>query len=179
MWFLKATGVSMIWTAVSIACLAAEPMTASPPAATNAPATAKEKPSATSEKIVPIEKVERVDVERFDDKKQVDFPWGWIRWIVTAKQNPGAEMTYGIVYIKPHQANPLHMHPNCTEYLHVLEGSCEHLVGDKWVKLKAGDVARIPKRVQHMARTGDEGLKAVIVYDNGDRQVVTLGEGKE
>jgi quercetin dioxygenase-like cupin family protein len=163
----------MIFTAVSTVSFAAEPTTASPPAPI------KEKPATTGDKSAPIVKVEKVDVEHFDDKKQVDYPWGWIRWMVTAKQNPGAEMTYGIVYIKPHQANPLHMHPNCTEYLHVLEGSCEHLVGDKWVKLKAGDVARIPRRVQHMARTGDEGLKAVIVYDNGDRQVVPLGESKE
>jgi quercetin dioxygenase-like cupin family protein len=162
----------MIFAAASLACLAAEPMTATPPSTTKEQLSNGEKPT-------PLEKVEKVDVEHFDEKEQVDYPWGWIRWMVTAKQNPGAEMTYGIVYIKPYEKNPLHMHPNCTEYLHVLEGSCEHLVGDKWVKLKVGDVARIPKKTQHMARTGRDGMKAVIVYDSGDRQVLMLGEGKD
>jgi quercetin dioxygenase-like cupin family protein len=170
MYVLAATGASLILAAVLTARLAAEPATAAQPTAE------KEK---GKEEVVAIQKVEKTEVEHFDDKKQIDYPWGWIRWMVTAKQNPGAEMTYGIVYIKPYEMNPLHMHPNCTEYLHVLEGGCEHLVGDKWVTLKPGDVARIPKAVQHMARTRGEGMKAVIVYDSGDRQFVQLGEGKE
>ncbi len=101
---------------------------------------------ANEKQAIAIQKVDQVIVGHFDNQKQIDYPWGWIRWMITSQQNLGVEMTYGIVYIKPNQSNPLHMHPNCTEYLHVLEGSCEHLVGDKWVELKVGDVARIPKR---------------------------------
>lgn len=166
MYSLKRIGAFMTLAAVSVACFAEEPAKSEP------------LPGAT-EKVTPITSVEEVVVEHFKEKKQVDYPWGWIRWMVTAKDNPGAEMTYGIVYIKPYEMNPLHMHPNCTEYLHVLEGGCEHLVGDKWVTLKEGDVARIPKAVQHMARTSHDGLKAVIVYSSGDRQVMILGEGKD
>jgi quercetin dioxygenase-like cupin family protein len=162
----EAIGASMIFSILSTVCLAAEPATLNTPI-----------PAHTNKDA--IQKVDKVVVEHFDEKEQQEYPWGWIRWMITEKQNPGAEMTYGIVYIKPYQMNPLHMHPNCAEYLHVLEGGCEHLVGDKWVKLKVGDVARIPKAVQHMARTGHEGLKAVIVYSSGDRQFVQLGEGKE
>lgn len=171
MWTLAATGASVVVGAMLAARLAAEPATVAAP-----PATEKDKKAA---EVVPITKVEKAVVEQFEEQKQIDYPWGWIRWMITAKENPGAEMTYGIVYIKPYEMNPLHMHPNCTEYLHVLEGGCEHLVGDQWVHLKAGDVARIPKAVQHMARTRKEGMKAVIVYDSGDRQFVQLGEGKE
>ena len=101
-------------------------------------------------------------------------PWGSIRWVMNAQIDPAAEMTLGVVYIKPHQENPLHLHPNSAEFLHVLEGSCEHLVGQEWVKLKAGDTVRKPKGVPHRARTGDEGCRAVIVYNTGTRQMVEV-----
>ncbi len=103
-----------------------------------------------------------------------EYPWGWIRWVMNAQIDPAAEMTLGVVYIKPHQENPLHQHPNSAEFLHVLEGSCEHLVGREWVKLKTGDTVRIPQGVPHRARTGDEACRAVIVYNTGTRQMVEV-----
>jgi mannose-6-phosphate isomerase-like protein (cupin superfamily) len=90
-------------------------------------------------------------------------------------------MTYGIVQIDAGKDNPLHLHPNCDEYLHVISGSCEHVVGDKKVILKEGDVIRIPRGVPHKAKTlGKEPCKAVIVYNTGERQVTMLEkDGKE
>jgi len=82
----------------------------------------------------------------------------------------------GLVYIKPHQTNPLHIHPNIAEYLHVIEGSCEHRVGDRWVTVKAGDTLRIPLGVKHNARTKDEPCRAVIVYDTGKRRMEVVAE---
>lgn len=115
-----------------------------------------------------------VTVQHFQDVEPQEAPWGWLRWLMNAKVDPKAEMTFGVVYIKPHQENPMHMHPNSAEYLHVLEGSCQHLVGDQWVTLKAGDTVRIPKNVRHMARTGNEACRAVVVYNTGDRQFVPM-----
>jgi len=134
---------------------------------------------ADSPAVEPIRVIDKVLVASFDKCQAIEHPWGTLRWLVTSKADPAAEMTLGVVEIKPHQMNPLHMHPNCAEYLYVLEGSCEHLVGDKWVRLRAGDVARIPRAVQHKARTRAEAVKAVVVYDRGDRQSVQLGEGVE
>ena len=112
----------------------------------------------------------------FDDVDVLEFDWGWIRWLMNGKLDPKAEMTLGMVYIKPNQTNPAHLHPNSAEYLHVLEGSCEHMVGKKWVTLKKGDTLRIPKDVPHKARTGKQSCTAMIVYDTGDRQFVEVKE---
>ena len=109
-------------------------------------------------------------VQPFDQAEEVKYPWGWIRWLMSSKIDPQAEMTLGIVYVKPHQRNPMHVHPNCAEFLHMLSGSCEHLVGDKWVTLEAGDTIRIPAGVRHVARTLDQPMRAVIVYSAGERQ---------
>ena len=117
-----------------------------------------------------------ITLQKFDEVKVQEFPWGWIRWLINDQVDPAAEMTFGIVYIKPQQTNPLHVHPNSAEYLHVLEGSCEHRVGDRWVTVKAGDTVRIPAGVKHNARTKEEPCRAVIVYNTGKRQMVPVQE---
>ncbi len=117
-----------------------------------------------------------ITLQKFDEVKVQEFPWGWIRWLINDQVDPAAEMTFGIVYIKPQQTNPLHVHPNSAEYLHVLEGSCEHRVGDRWVTVKAGDTVRIPEGVKHNARTKEEPCRAVIVYNTGKRQMVPVQE---
>jgi quercetin dioxygenase-like cupin family protein len=118
-------------------------------------------------------------VQAFDKVEVQQYPWGWIRWLMNAEIDPDAEMTFGVVYIKPHQENPAHLHPNSAEYLHVLEGSCEHLVGRRWVTLKTGDTVRIPQGVPHRARTTADSCRAVITYNTGKRQFVAVGEGEE
>ena len=118
-------------------------------------------------------------LQAFDKVAVEEYPWGWIRWLMNGKIDSEAEMTFGMVSIKPHQENPAHLHPNSTEYLHVLEGSCEHLVGTEWATLKAGDTVRIPKGAPHRARTTNEACRAVIVYNTGNRQFVKVGEGEE
>ena len=115
-------------------------------------------------------------VTAFGKIEVLEYDWGWIRWLMNGKLDPNAEMTLGMVYIKPNQTNPAHLHPNSAEYLHVLEGSCEHMVGKKWVTLKKGDTLRIPKDVPHKARTGKQACTAMIVYDTGDRQFVEVKE---
>lgn len=114
---------------------------------------------------ITLEPAEKVQTQK--------FPWGWIRWVMNGQIDPNAEMTLGIVQVEPHQTNPLHVHPNSAEYMHMLSGTCEHLMGDRWVTLKAGDTLRIPKGVVHQARTKDEPFRAVIVYDTPARQMVT------
>jgi carboxymethylenebutenolidase len=120
----------------------------------------------------------KVSVTAFDDVKPLEFSWGWIRWLMNAELDPDAEMTLGVVYIKPNQSNPLHMHPNSAEYLHVLSGSCEHRLGDQWVTLNAGDTIRIPKGQVHLARTKDEGCKVIVVFDTGHRQMVVVEDSE-
>jgi len=122
----------------------------------------------------------KVTVMNADNVEKLDFPWGELRWLMQSKIDKDATMTFGLVRIDPGKSNPLHMHPNCEEYLYVLSGSCEKTVGDKTVVLNKGDVVRIPQGVPHKAKAlGDEPMNAVIVYNSPDRQVVLLEEGRE
>jgi len=110
-------------------------------------------------------------LQHFGKVEKQEYPWGWIRWMMNSKLDPNSKMTFGIVFVKPNQTNPMHVHPNCEEHLYVLSGSCEHSLGKEKVTLKKGDVIRIPAGVAHNARTFEkQPLKAVIVYSSGDRQ---------
>ena len=105
------------------------------------------------------------------------YPWGWIRWLMNAEIDSASEMTVGIVFVEAHQTNQLHVHPNSGEVLHVLCGLCEHRLGARWDKLKAGDTLRIPKDVPHQARTQDGPCLCMVVYNTGKRQIVPVTDG--
>ena len=102
------------------------------------------------------------------------YPWGWIRWLINGQVDPGAAVTVGLVQMEPHQVNTRHIHPNSSEVLHVISGKLEHLVGDRWIALQAGDTLRIPRGVPHQGRTKDEGFLAVLVYDTPRRVMVPV-----
>ena len=104
------------------------------------------------------------------------YPWGWIRWLLNGQGDPGAAVTLGLVHMEPNQVNARHVHPNSSEVLHVLSGTLEHLVGDRWIALQAGDTLRIPKGVVHQGRTKGEGFLAVLVYDTPRRVMVPVPE---
>jgi len=105
--------------------------------------------------------------------------WGFLTWLVGERQMPGAEQTFGLVTILPGQRNPLHSHPNCEELLFVIEGECEHRLGDETIALKAGSVIRIPRGVPHWARcTSAQPLKAVISFSAPDRKTTSHEAGE-
>jgi quercetin dioxygenase-like cupin family protein len=132
---------------------------------------AGEKPKASEPVAAPA-----VTVTHLDKLEKEEFPWGWICWMMNAKINPDAAMTFGVVEIKPHQSNPVHLHPDSEEILYVVSGSCEHRVGDRVDLLKAGDVIRIPPGRPHMARTLDEPVRVIVVYNTGERKFVPVDE---
>ena len=106
------------------------------------------------------------------------FPWGSIRWVMNDQIDPQAAVTVGLVEIAAGQSNPLHIHPNCEEVLHVLSGAMEHRIGNEWVKLKAGDTLRIPQGMVHMGRTKEEACRVMVVYNTGARQMTAVEEKK-
>jgi mannose-6-phosphate isomerase-like protein (cupin superfamily) len=119
-------------------------------------------------------------VQHFDTIQETKYPWGWIRWMMNGKMEPGAAQTFGIVEINGKGRNTLHKHPNCEELLYVLSGTATHIIGDQKVSIKKGDLIRVPPNTPHMAIvTSAEPLRAVISYSSGDRQVIDLGPGKE
>ena len=112
-------------------------------------------------------------VHQFGNVEPENYPWGWIRWLLNGQIDPNAEITLGLVQMQSNQVNTRHVHPNSAEVLHVISGSLEHLVGQRWVTLKAGDTLRIPKGVPHQGRT-NEGFKALLVYDTPRRIMVPV-----
>lgn len=118
------------------------------------------------------------DLTAYEKVPAVKFPWGWIRWLMNAEIDPQSELTVGIVYVEPHQMNPLHIHPNSAEVMHVLSGACEHLTGKRWDKLKAGDTIRIPQNAPHRARTAEGPVLSMIIYNTGKRIMTPVAEDK-
>jgi quercetin dioxygenase-like cupin family protein len=107
----------------------------------------------------------------------VELSWGTLVWLIGEARTPGAEQSLGVVTIHPGKRNPLHMHPNCEELLYVLEGEADHKLGDEMYHLKAGDVIRIPRGIEHWAQaTGDAPVVAVISFSSGDRKTENLEE---
>ncbi len=107
-----------------------------------------------------------------DDVETQEFPWGAIKWLCNGELLPGAEQTLGIVFINPGISNPAHAHPNCEELLYVIEGQCEHALGDEEFHLEAGMMIRIPAGVAHAARnSGWEPVKMLVSYSAPNRQM--------
>lgn len=132
-------------------------------------------PAGTPEPEAVDAKALTVMMQSFDNVEVAEYPWGWIRWMMSDKLDPGSQMTFGLVEVNAGQDSPAHMHPNCEEHLYVLSGSCRHRVGDHSVVMKKGDLLRIPTGVPHSAKVlGDKPFKAVIVYSDGNRQFVPL-----
>jgi quercetin dioxygenase-like cupin family protein len=110
----------------------------------------------------------------------VQLSWGQLVWLVGQAQTPGAEQTLGVVTIHPGKRNPLHMHPNCEELLYVLDGEADHKLGDEMFHIRAGDVIRIPRGIEHWAEAkGDTPLVAVISFSSADRQTENLEESED
>jgi quercetin dioxygenase-like cupin family protein len=97
--------------------------------------------------------------------------WGSLTWMAGGSAALGAEMTFGIAEIAPGARNPLHLHPNCAEFLFVISGSGEHLLGEEVFPIKPGSLVQIPRGVKHWARcTSTEPIRAVIVFSSPHRE---------
>ncbi|OPZ80512.1 MAG: Cupin domain protein [bacterium ADurb.Bin429] len=104
-----------------------------------------------------------------------EMEWGRLIWKASTALGNSASMTVGICEILPGQANPRHSHPNCSEVLHVLQGTIVHTFGDEEVTMTTGDVITVPPNLNHNARNiGDDLAILAIAFDSADRR--TVGE---
>jgi quercetin dioxygenase-like cupin family protein len=101
--------------------------------------------------------------------------WGCLRWKASGTLGNDAGMTVGLCEIRPGHANPRHHHPNCSEVLHVLQGTIAHTYGDQEVVMAVGDVITVPPGLVHNARNiGAETAVLAIAFNAPDR--LTVGE---
>lgn len=112
-------------------------------------------------------------VARRGDRQVEETDWGRLEWMVSGPLGNSETMTVGRCYIDPGRANPRHLHPNCDEVLHVLQGTIEHSADDTRVEMGPGDTISIPSGVVHNARNiGADQAIFVISFSSSHREVV-------
>lgn len=112
-------------------------------------------------------------VRRLADYKVIAQPWGSLTWYVSGELGNSNTMTVGRAIIKRGQQSPRHLHPNCDEVLHVIEGHIRHTMDDTTVELLAGDTVSIPAGTRHnAANIGTDDAVLEISFSSADRQVV-------
>ncbi len=109
--------------------------------------------------------------------RQDAVPGVTLEWLADATLMPGCEMTFGRAQLEPGASNPPHFHPNCHELLFVLEGTIEHPLGPKTVRLTPGSLLHIPQGVTHNARNvGGDVATLLVAYSSDSRETVFLNE---
>lgn len=116
-------------------------------------------------------------VMRSGEAQAAEHPWGRIAWLLDGDSAPPAGLTIGYVEIEAGQKNQLHSHSNCEEVLYLLEGELDHSVGDELVRLRPGDALRVPRGVQHDARSvGAATARMLVMYDDPHRDFTVHAE---
>lgn len=99
--------------------------------------------------------------------------WGKLVWQVSAPRGNSENLTVGICYINPGQANGRHIHPNCEEVLIVKRGRIVHTWGDSEAEMNVGDSITIPAGIVHNARNiGDDVAELTIVFSSAYRETI-------
>lgn len=111
---------------------------------------------------------------RYDpDQPGQRTPWGHMTWMVSGEVGNATELTVGRVTIHPGKCNPRHCHPTCEEVLHLLAGELEHSLGDRMVRLSAGDSIVIPAGVFHNAvNVGTADADMIVTFSSAQRDFV-------
>ena len=100
-------------------------------------------------------------------------PWGSLTWYASKALGNTDGITVGKCVIKPGCSNPVHIHPNCEEVLHVLHGDIIHSLGAESAAMKEGDTIAIPAGVPHNAvNTGASDAVLGIAYSTGERKTL-------
>ncbi len=110
------------------------------------------------------------------EKNKVEImEWGNLTWFASKELCNCKGVTVGKCIIKPGCSNPRHVHPNCDEVLHVLEGTILHTYAGEELKMDKGDTIIIPANIPHNAiNIGETDAVLSIVFSTGQRQ--TIGE---
>ena len=111
-----------------------------------------------------------------DETKRDEMPWGRLVWMASAAQGNSESMTVGRCEILPGRVNYHHLHPNCDEILHLLEGEILHHVGgENPVAMKPGDTISIPAGLPHYAENTGPGMASMlVVFSSANRETQML-----
>jgi quercetin dioxygenase-like cupin family protein len=84
------------------------------------------------------------------DKARVEFaPWGKHWWLSQPDLTGTKQLTLVRVTMRPGAGHQFHYHPELEEIIYVVDGVAEQWVDREKRRLKAGEIAFIPKKVVH------------------------------
>jgi quercetin dioxygenase-like cupin family protein len=84
------------------------------------------------------------------DRARIHFaPWGKHAWLSEPALTGTTSLTVVRVRMPPGQGHQFHSHPELDEIIYVVEGVAEQWVDREACRLRAGEVAYIPKGVVH------------------------------
>jgi len=99
-----------------------------------------------------------------------------MEWLMEDDIDPRASLSLARMTVAQNVTSELHHHTNCSETIHLLEGEIEQRIGQKRVRLKAGQTCLIPIGVAHQTRNiGACRAIMMIAYSAGKRSY-TAGE---
>ena len=93
---------------------------------------------------------------------------GWVgmevRWLVTA-ESVGAEQTViGRTVLRPGSRHDIHRHPHAEEWEYVVSGTAIKHIGDRSVRLEAGDVVFVPRNEYHGLENASDTDDVVTIW---------------
>jgi quercetin dioxygenase-like cupin family protein len=97
---------------------------------------------------------------------------GWTRGLIQKAINGSPDLFVSVFRMEPNQVHPKHRHPNVGECYFVLEGAAEMTVGDRVEWVEAGTAIYVPKGVPHGTVTRDQGFTTLVVYPEGDWDLI-------
>jgi len=93
-----------------------------------------------------------------------------MEWLMDDSITPGAGVSLARMTVAPGATSALHRHPNCTEAIHLVAGSIDQRIDDKWHPMNAGETVLVPRNSQHQTRCiSDEPAVMMIAYSAGTR----------
>lgn len=97
------------------------------------------------------------------------FPWhGSEIHVLLEKDGTGGEMGMFTSRFQGPGGPPLHVHEDAAEAFYLLEGSAELVSGDQRMELAAGQVAFVPKGMDHTFHmTEEDGGKILVIVTPG------------
>ncbi len=93
-----------------------------------------------------------------------------MEWLMEDAIQKDAGVSLARMTVAPDTLSELHSHPNCTEAIHVEQGTIRQRCGDEWMILEQGQTCLIPKGYSHQTQNiGAESAVLILAYSSGTR----------
>ena len=104
------------------------------------------------------------------ESKPKSQEWGCMEWLMEDSMVPESGMSVAFMILQGEKTAPRHRHPNCNEFIYVIEGCVEITMDGKAVILNQGDSVMNPAGTIHSLRNPEEeDVKMMVAYSEGER----------